>query len=134
MHPIFEYFDTRSEETKELEEQLDKVRAALITSIYAHQLKCEHKHIAEAPWEQSQWSSSTPEERICLHCGLSEIGWGIGFQTLKHKYPVSITRDDLRQLWRGMRLTEEKKCRILRKEFTLTDLIREECDQRLKNL
>lgn len=123
MEPIFKHFDTRSPETKKLEEELVSVREALVKSIQDNQLACKHTHIAEAPWQHNEWSSSYPEQRICLSCGLAEEGWGIGFQTLFTKHPVKISRDELFQLRRGLFLDESKKAKLLRKEFTLAELI-----------
>jgi hypothetical protein len=52
----------------------DETRAALRRTIRDVVLKCKHEHVAE--------DDGAPPWRICLDCGLTDEGWGCGFQFL----------------------------------------------------
>jgi hypothetical protein len=53
----------------------DKARGDLKRVILRECLGCAHSHIAEC-------GAMSPEWRICLDCGLTEEGWGCGYEVL----------------------------------------------------
>lgn len=78
---------------------LNSAKRAYAETVKAVVLRCEHSHVAECIEIQPEW-------RICLDCGLTDEGWGCGYQLLRNdeEQVGSISRDrtiDLRtaSLW-----------------------------------
>lgn len=100
--------------------QADRHRA---DRIYTQRLKsiqkaCAHADIAEDD-EQPPW-------RICLFCGVTEVGWGPGYTVLKGRNPRKIDAADLLFLSCGLRIYADKKGPIIRHEKTVGQLIDED--------
>jgi hypothetical protein len=105
-----------------------RVRAAMLTcaaTIADVQKKCKHKELAECEYQTGYFDSAFPPTRVCLSCGLSEDGWGCGYIVLKapDEKVGRINRDRLYQLREGLRITEDDKGPLLRKEITLAAMI-----------
>lgn len=87
------------------------------------QKRCAHVVVAECPYAPKGYScSALPEARVCLNCGLSEEGWGVGFVVLK-KVKRTCSRPEYYMARAGLHLDEGSKLALLRKEVTLTELI-----------
>ena len=100
---------------REIKRALAKVsqaRKALSTVVEDVQSKCQHKHVAECEYQPSQYGNAFVPVRICLDCGVTEDGWGIGFVVLRPKRVVKIDRDELYALRIGKHYDEEGKCRF----------------------
>lgn len=89
------------------------------------QRRCKHPKIGEAPYQHSEYGASYPEVRVCLHCGMTEDGWGPGFQVLKEDHPIQVSRDEVNQLAIGLRVTDDHKTRLLQKRGTVADFVGE---------
>jgi len=100
---------------------LDSYTAAKLNlqhTVKGVQTNCTHIHLAE--WETS------PPIRICLHCGLTEEGWGCGYIVLKNKTELgvpSIDEENFSLLRQGCFVKESDKGPLLRKETTLEELL-----------
>jgi hypothetical protein len=77
------------------------------------QAACPHAAIAECEYEHGAFSDSRPPLRICLDCGLTEEGWGIGYKVLVRdkRFIGHIDRYDLYQLRKGQTILDEDKPR-----------------------
>lgn len=87
---------------EEINKYVDRLKSAqydLDTVINSVQAECKHNHVAECDYQPSEFFNSLAPMRVCLDCGLSEEGWGCGFQVLKEKTtklsPRKISRQDL---------------------------------------
>lgn len=79
-------------------------RAKLLAAVSAHNLvlrrailRCKHTDIRECDYYHCEYINSDPSRRICMRCGLSEIGWGTGHLILRGE-AQHIARDDLLSL------------------------------------
>ena len=90
--------------------------AAYHKKIAAAQLRCRHRHIGECELTQHSGWLERPE-RVCMKCGLSEIGWGCGHHALTITDNIQIvqeiSRSQLQQQRLGLHITEENKYRPL---------------------
>lgn len=113
--------------TKALKE-VSKAQQRLARAVASLQRRCRHSHIAECEYEGGAWHTHEPE-RICLDCGMTEIGWGPGYQVLKPmKWSqiatvAKIERNDLYKLRQGIRITDDHKGPLIRKESTVADFV-----------
>jgi hypothetical protein len=85
------------------------------------QQTCDHTLLAE--------DDGAPSYRICLACGMTEIGWGCGFiklvNTNKDLGIPSISRNKIIELRQGLVLDADKKSKLLRSETTIKELVKE---------
>ncbi len=102
---------------------LAKARKEFNSSLATLQIACKHLHLVEANYAHCSYTASSPPFRTCLECELSEEGWGCGYIVLKGDAPV-MTRDELYKMRSGLFIKDEDKGPLLRKEITLTELIR----------
>jgi len=86
------------------------------------QCECEHRRLAEARWENLNYSS-LPPMRVCLNCGITEEGWGCGYVVLKGT-ARHIDRELLYAIRCGYFVADDDKGPLLRGETTIQDLIR----------
>jgi hypothetical protein len=85
---------------------------------------CKHTFVAEADYQPSDFGSSPPW-RVCLSCGLGEVGWGCGYLVLQAKQFEPISRDEIFRLMQA-RIQDHHKGPLLRQETTLDALVREQ--------
>ena len=71
------------------------------------QAKCKHEHLAECEYKPLNYLDPLPPMRICLDCGMTEEGWGVGYVVLKEDAPVAILREDLYRLRHGFVLRQD---------------------------
>lgn len=90
-------------------------------AIKEEQVKCKHTDQAECDYQSSL--SVFPPIRICLHCGMSEDGWGGGYYVLTAKNVSHISRDDLYGLRLGLMIHSHEKTLLAQKKKTLKQLI-----------
>jgi hypothetical protein len=109
------------EEMKKAEAEKSKAVEHCKTLRLLLQTTCEHLDIVEGPWQKNYFSSD-PEFRVCRTCGLSENGWGCGFQVLHGRSPQKVEKADTRPraayLQRGPRYNNH--------QFVLNVTMREE--------
>lgn len=96
------------------------------------QKTCRHpiKFIVECSYREGPDFSSSKPIRVCTHCGLSEDGWGCGYQVLapnKIRLDSIASRERVIGLGRGLHITEDMKGGLIRKSYTVRDLIDEHC-------
>lgn len=94
--------------------------AILRETVRQAQLACTHSDLAEL--------GGSPPVRLCLHCGMTEEGWGLGYLVLKHPGPLgvpSIGSQDYFRLRQGFCLKTDQKGPLMRRETILADLINE---------
>lgn len=97
--------------------ELNKVEEELKQIVKQVQLNCLHDRIAEYA---SNYGGSPV--RICLHCGLTEEGWGYGYMFLKNKTELSIpfiNSKNFHILRQGIYISNDIKGQLLREEVTL---------------
>ena len=91
------------------------------------QIVCPHKEVAECNYRPSDYFDALPPIRICLHCGMTEDGWGCGYLVLGPHHAdaamARIDRDELYRLRQGLSITDKHKGPLLRQEVTVDDLI-----------
>ena len=91
-------------------ENLKAAQRELSVVINYVQNTCNHTNIAECNYQPSEFFSAQPPMRVCLDCGVSEEGWGCGFQVLREKVtglaPRKISRDDLYSIRCGKYITQ----------------------------
>lgn len=104
--------------------KLQKAQVAAHQACYEAFCSCKHQTVAEADYHPSSFGSSPPW-RICLTCGLGEVGWGCGYLVLTAKQVEPISRKEIFQLMQA-RIQDHHKGPLLRKETTLDALIREQ--------
>lgn len=83
---------------------LAAVKQEVADTIKQEQESCQHTNIAECPYESStHYSHGQPPIRICLDCGVTEIGWS--FKVLYEENtalsPRGISRELLFKLKQG---------------------------------
>lgn len=103
---------------------LAAAKAALRQAVIEATTTCQHEHIAECAYRPLEHMASLPTQRVCLSCGLSEVGWGCGFLVLKAAAPQRVERDDLYRL-STCTIREEHKGPLLRREAGLAETIRQ---------
>lgn len=98
---------------EDINSSIDNLKAAqseLSAVISYVQNKCNHTNIAECDYQPSEFFNALAPMRVCLDCGLSEEGWGCGFQVLREKVagltPRKISRDDLYAIRCGKHITQ----------------------------
>jgi hypothetical protein len=99
---------------------LKRVKADFDVFVIQVQIDCLHDHIAE--WD----TAASAPLRVCLHCGLTEEGWGCGFIVLKNKTELGVPTIDQKryyELRQGAYIRDDDKGPLLRKEITLEALI-----------
>jgi len=74
---------------------------------------CKHEYVGV-------YKDCSPPERVCLQCGLTEPGWGVGYILLTHEFIKDIGRREYLDS-RTLGLTEDIKSRIHKKISTLKD-------------
>lgn len=93
-------------------------------AVIEYQLACSHKNLAECKYySTADWMGAHPPIRICLDCGLTEEGWGCGYVILTGR-AVAIKRATLLGERQGKMITEEDKGPLLRKERSLSELLK----------
>lgn len=108
-----------SEEINIALDSYNRAKEDLQCTVIDVQTHCNHDHIAE-------WNTLSPPLRICLHCGLTEEGWGCGFTVLINKTELgvpSIDREKFLELRQGAFIREENKGPLIRMEITLNELL-----------
>jgi hypothetical protein len=111
--------------TPSIERAVIELKAAtkkLKQTVATCQKRCKHAHIAECEYIPSKGYGAFAPIRICLSCGMTEDGWGCGYLVLRGN-AEKIERDKLYELRQGLRITEEHKGPLLRKELTVLDYI-----------
>lgn len=105
--------------SSEINNQLEIVNQAkqqLNEIICSVQRSCTHQHIAECK------DLLNEPARVCLHCGIHEVGWGCGYIVLKNNTLMglpTITSQQYYSLKQGIYINENVKGQLLRKEITL---------------
>lgn len=97
-------------------------------SVLQYQVVCKHEHQAECEYQPGYFLSSLGPMRVCLDCGLSEDGWGPGYKVLtddKQKSFQKIERNLLYKRRHGLRITNDMKGALIRKESNVKKLIEE---------
>lgn len=92
-------------------------------AVAMQQRRCTHRHVAEAPYQHSDYGNSFPPMRICLVCGMVEDGWCCGYIVLKNDAERAISREDLYTLRTGLHVTADHKGPLLRREVTVPELV-----------
>lgn len=89
-------------------------RAALMSAQRAYNLairrsilRCKHTDIRECDYQPYEYLAADPSRRVCMCCGLSEIGWGTGHLILRGE-AGKIDREDLMSV-RTFTIDEELK-------------------------
>jgi len=88
------------------------------------QKRCRHRHLVECDYESHTFLASLPPQRACTLCGLSEEGWGCGYQVLKGN-TSGVTRSALYRIRLGLLIGDKEKTHLIRKEKTVADLLDE---------
>ena len=101
---------------------VQKARKQYHQVVAAQQRRCKHRHVAEAPYQHSDYGSSFPPMRICLSCGMVEDGWCCGYLVLKND-AARVSREELYQLRTGLHITADHKGPLLRHETTIPELV-----------
>ncbi len=103
-------------------ERVDEAERVLRREVAAAQSTCRHNTIAEAGYTES-----CPPMRICLHCGMTEDGWGSGYHVLLNKQePLGvpgISRTLLYQLRQGVCINDIDKGPLIRRETTVQQMV-----------
>jgi hypothetical protein len=121
----------RNVRIESLREAYFQITQELKFVIMQEQMVCEHLELAETPWKDSTYGNATPERRICLQCGMAEVGWGPGFIVLgpqrqqRVNAPQTIDEKTFYWLRQGLFITNELKGPLIRKEKTVAQLVRE---------
>jgi hypothetical protein len=90
---------------------------------YEEVSKCQHSNVAESEHRSDAWGgASDPPMRVCLDCGLVEVGWGPGYLILIANALSSISRDDVYGI-RSVHFYNDDKGPLLRKEVTVQQLL-----------
>lgn len=125
----------KQDKVKELRQQISDLKNELRNEIIKKQLRCKHLRLAEL--------SGSPPYRICLNCGMTEEGWGPGYQVLhgvtksppksngvKLEIP-GIHSSDFFALRQGLVVLNHLKGPLIRREVSLRELIRnyDNCDK-----
>jgi hypothetical protein len=108
-------------------EVLKEARAGVAQAQYRAIRYCKHKEIGQCKPKLSDYGASDPDERVCLRCGLREVGWGIGYIVLKSEHPASLSRTDAQSI-STVTLYEPDKSLINREESSLYDVVRAKLD------
>jgi len=74
------------------------------------QTNCQHMNVGECDYLHSDYGSSFPPLRLCLDCGVTEEGWGIGYVVLVPKRVYKVSRDEIYQERIGKFYDDEAKC------------------------
>ena len=99
-------------------------RAALMSAQAAYNLairrsilRCKHTDIRECDYQPYEYLDTDPPRRVCMCCGLSEIGWGGGHVFLKGE-AAKIDREDLMTI-RTFTVDQDLKSAVRRGEIGL---------------
>lgn len=101
----------------------------LAIAVHKEQMACAHDSIAEA--------GGSPPTRICLNCGMTEVGWGPGYKVLTSEGPLTppgIPLDELYRLRQGLIVTDAMKGPLIRREVTVADLLDQKLEETLSGL
>lgn len=107
-------------------EVLKEAREGVTKATYRAIRYCKHKQIGEATYKPSEYGNSEPPERVCLRCGLREVGWGIGHIVLTYNdefIVAKLTRQESVNI-STVTLYEPDKSKLLRNEASLHDIVR----------
>jgi len=102
---------------KILNEQRDIIQQAktnFITHVYEEQRNCVHDRIADSDFLGQP-------VRICLKCGMSELGWGPGYLVLTDEFRATVTRSEYRDWSVGLFITDEKKSLLIKNRDRATN-------------
>jgi hypothetical protein len=94
-----------------------------ITVVAKVQETCEHPEIREAPA-----ACGLEPLRICLHCGMTEIGYGFKVMVKPDANgirwePAHISRNDVYVLRQGATIGTDDQTKLLRKETTVKEIV-----------
>jgi hypothetical protein len=81
---------------------LAEAQFALEAVVANVQADCKHAHVGEC--------DGAPPMRICLDCGVTEKGWGIGFVVLTPPRVFKMDRDEVYRVRIGKCYDEDAKC------------------------
>lgn len=104
---------------------VEQAEARLKQVVFDAQSNCTHPDVGEADYG----GSGLPPFRVCLHCGMTEDGWGPGYQVLKFEHPRKFGRKELYDMRHGLHIQDHHKGVLIRKERTVQDLL--VCDKDL---
>jgi hypothetical protein len=104
-------------------DRVEKARQKYLQTLFDVQLNCTHEHVVEADHKPSIYGGALPPLKVCRTCGMSEDGWGPGYQVLKAA-AVRVPRDTAYSLRRGLMLGNEHKGPLIRRELVVADLVR----------
>ena len=91
-------------------------------TIHRIQRSCPHTNLGATEGESYRYQSSVQPVRVCRECGMSEVGHSTGYQVLKGK-ALHIENAVLWSTALGLRITQEMKGRLIRKETTVVELV-----------
>ena len=124
--------------------KLDKAREAFNEAVREIQKTCDHPELGEADYKPLSGGGAFPPLRICLHCAMTEDGWGPGFVVLRDAgasgkgargkasaespmrrvRPVRrISREEIYDLRQGLMVVDAHKGPLLRKEATVAEFV-----------
>jgi hypothetical protein len=89
-------------------------------------LDCKHKDLAECEYQPSDWGPAYAPLRMCLNCGLAEVGWGCGYKVLTTDSLIKKIDRDMVYRLRTYTINDDHKSLLIRKEKTLAEIIQEE--------
>lgn len=90
------------------------------------QCSCKHGRVAECDYKPSDYGSALPPARVCEDCGMTEDGWGPGYQVLTEDRVRNINREELYRLRAGLMIQDRHKGPLIRREVTVQQLVRQE--------
>jgi hypothetical protein len=95
--------------------------------VAAAQKRCSHQALVECDYEETPVLGGCLRPwRCCQRCGISEEGWGCGYLLLKEPEECqiqSVSRQRLFAMCEGLRIHEDTKGPLLRRETTVRELI-----------
>jgi hypothetical protein len=102
---------------------IDSARKQYENTVYNAVCECKHEEVGECEYRSSEYGSASAPERVCLHCGLMEEGWGCGYLILTNELVFKLSRDQAFS-FRTVRVCRDDKGPLLRQEVALHELIR----------
>lgn len=88
----------RNKAIRDLRDEIQELERQFNVLVKGAQLHCSHKHLGECDYKPLEILGSLPPVRICLSCGLTEEGWGCGYQVLTSETVTRLSRDELYSL------------------------------------
>lgn len=100
-------------------------------TVLEKQRLCEHKSLIECNYLPVSDGHSHPPKKMCCNCGMTEEGWGAGYQVLCGN-PVPASRDDIYKLGRGLSITSYNNQVLFKQGGSVKTMLDEEIAKRVR--